>query len=73
MSHDATARCSDWGENAKSEMPSSGGLFRVMSFDMSPVELVFWFADAAVLPKRPDMIDGYSRVEVEGSGDESDL
>lgn len=46
LSHDATARCSDWGENLRSEIPSSGGEVRVMSFEMSPV--VFEFAAAEV-------------------------
>ena len=40
MSHDATARWSDCGENEISEMPSSGGLVRGTSFEMSPVVLL---------------------------------
>lgn len=56
LSHDATARCSDCGENEMSEIPSSGGLLNATSFEMSPVVL---FADAAfdaALPKRPAIL-----------------
>lgn len=57
LSHEATARCSDCGENEMSEMLSSGGLLNATSFDMSPVVL---FAAAApelvALPKRPDIL-----------------
>ena len=59
LSHDATARCSDWGENEISEMPSSGGLMSATSFEMSPV--VLFAADAlelAAFPKRPDILEG---------------
>ena len=57
LSHDATARCSDWGENEMSEMPSSGGLLSTTSFEMSPV--VLFAADVlelVALPKRPDIL-----------------
>jgi len=52
LSQEATARCSDTGENERSEMPSSGGEARGTSLEMSPLVL---FAEAAVdalLPKR---------------------
>lgn len=58
LSHDATARCSDWGENEISEMLSSGGLLSVTSFEISPV--VLFAADAlalVALPKRPDIFE----------------
>lgn len=58
MSHDATARCSDWGENEISEMLSSGGLLSAMSFEMSPV--VLFAADAlelVALPNSPDIVE----------------
>ena len=57
-SQDATERKSPAGENIKSEMPSSGGLFMSTSFEMSPV--VDGAAAAAaelVEPKRPDISD----------------
>lgn len=56
LSHDATAKCSDCGENDRSEIPSSGGLLNATSFEISPVVL---FADAAfdaALLKRPDIM-----------------
>jgi len=56
LSHDATARCSDCGEKAKSEIPSSGGLLSAISFEISPVvlfALVVVVVDA--LPNRPDI------------------
>lgn len=57
LSHDAMARWSDCGENERSEMLSSGGLFNATSLEISPVVLA---ADAALelaaLPKRPDML-----------------
>ena len=62
LSHDATARCSDWGENEISDMPSSGGLLSATSFEMSPV--VLFAADAlevGPLPKRPDIFQGLRR------------
>jgi len=39
LSHDATLRKSAVGENASSEMLSSGGLLSATSFEMSPVVL----------------------------------
>ena len=57
LSHDATAKCSDCGENERSEMPSSGGLLSATSFDMSPVVLLVEEAlVVAALPKRPDIL-----------------
>lgn len=59
LSHEATARCSDWGEKEMSDMPSSGGLLSAMSFEMSPV--VLFAADAfelVAVPKRPDILEG---------------
>lgn len=56
LSHDATARCSDWGENLRSEIPSSGGAVRVTSLEISP--MVFVLAAAEGCPKRPDMVVG---------------
>ena len=57
LSHDATARCSDCGENERSDMPSSGGLLNATSLEISPVVL---FAaeelELAPLPKRPDIV-----------------
>ena len=53
LSHDATARCSLWGEKAIWEMLSSGGWLRGMSFLISPWVL---FAAAAAVPKRPDIV-----------------
>jgi hypothetical protein len=40
LSHDATARKSPVGENARSEMLSSGGETRATSLEISPVVLL---------------------------------
>jgi hypothetical protein len=56
LSHDATAKCSDCGENDRSEMPSSGGLLNATSFEISPVVLFAAAAFDAALPKRPDIM-----------------
>lgn len=58
LSHDATARWSDWGEKARSEMLSSGGALRATSLEMSPVVLFAAVAPVVglLLPKRPDDI-----------------
>ena len=47
LSHDATLRKSAVGENASSEMLSSGGVLSATSLEMSPV--VFGVVLAAVL------------------------
>lgn len=49
LSHDATLRKSAVGENASSEMLSSGGLLSATSFEMSPVVLGVLLAAAPVL------------------------
>lgn len=54
MSHDATAKCSDCGENEMSDIPSSGGAFRATSFEISPT-VALDVALAALLPNSPDM------------------
>ncbi len=51
LSHDATLRKSAVGENASSEMLSSGGLLSATSFEMSPVVLGVLLAAALVLVK----------------------
>lgn len=51
LSHDATLRKSAVGENASSEMLSSGGLLSATSFEMSPVVLGVLLAVALVLVK----------------------
>jgi len=51
LSHDATLRKSAVGENASSEMLSSGGLLSATSFEMSPVVLGVVLAAAPVLVK----------------------
>jgi len=51
LSHDATLRKSAVGENASSEMLSSGGLLSATSFEMSPVVLGVLLAAAPVLVK----------------------
>ena len=51
LSHDATLRKSAVGENASSEMLSSGGLLSATSFEMSPVVLGVLLATALVLVK----------------------
>jgi hypothetical protein len=51
LSHDATLRKSAVGENASSEMLSSGGLLSATSFEMSPVVLGAPLAAAPVLVK----------------------
>lgn len=48
LSQDATAKCSDWGENLRSEIPSSGGEVSAMSLEISPVVFEFEFAAAEV-------------------------
>ena len=52
LSHDATARCSDCGENLRSDIPSSGGEARVKSFLRSPIVLLLAAVVADVVPKR---------------------
>ncbi len=58
LSQEATARCSEMGEKARSEMLSSGGAVRVTSFDMSPVVLFGAEVpvEGLVEPKRPDIV-----------------
>ena len=57
LSHDATARCSDCGENASSDMLSSGGEVSVISLEISPVAFVVLVVPVEVLePKSPDII-----------------
>ena len=56
LSHDATARCSDCGENASSDMLSSGGEVSVMSPEVSPVAVALVVLVAGVEPKSPDII-----------------
>jgi hypothetical protein len=51
LSHDATLRKSAVGENASSEMLSSGGVLSATSFEMSPVVLGVVLAAALVLVK----------------------
>lgn len=52
LSQEATAKCSDTGENERSEMPSSGGEARGTSLEMSPLVLFAEAAVEALLPKR---------------------
>lgn len=54
LSQDATARCSDCGENEMSEMLSSGGVVRATSLVKSP-RVFAWLVELAV-PKRPVMV-----------------
>ena len=51
LSHDATLRKSAVGENASSEMLSSGGVLSATSFEMSPVVLGVLLAAVLVLVK----------------------
>ena len=51
LSHDATLRKSAVGENASSEMLSSGGVLSATSFEMSPVVLGAVLEAAVVLVK----------------------
>ena len=71
LSHDATARYSATGEKERSEMPSSGGEVRTLSFEISPLVL-FPEAAVALVPKRPDIVPivqrmGYGRGSGSGS------
>lgn len=52
LSQEATARCSDTGENERSEMPSSGGDVRGTSLEMSPLVLFAEVVVEVLLPKR---------------------
>lgn len=56
LSHDATAKCSDTGENERSDMLSSGGAVKATSLEISPSVALELELEEAV-PKRPDMID----------------
>ena len=51
LSHDATLRKSAVGENASSEMLSSGGVLSATSFEMSPVVLGVLLEAVVVLVK----------------------
>ena len=51
LSHDATLRKSAVGENASSEMLSSGGVLSATSFEMSPVVLGVLLEAVLVLVK----------------------
>ncbi|MBA7489883.1 hypothetical protein ES702_00417 [subsurface metagenome] len=55
LSHDATARKSPVGENARSETLSEGGSDNAISFERSP-EVLAEDAAAEALPKIPDML-----------------
>jgi len=58
LSHDDMARWSDWGENERSDMLSSGGLLNATSLEISPVVLAADVAlELAALPKRPDIVE----------------
>ena len=60
LSHEATAKCSDCGENERSDMLSSGGLLSATSLEMSPVVLFAACALAVLeVPKRLDIVDGW--------------
>jgi hypothetical protein len=55
LSQEATARCSDCGENERSEMLSSGGDCRATSLDRSP-RVLAWLVEEAD-PNRPAMME----------------
>ena len=54
--HDATLRKSAVGENASSEMLSSGGVLSATSFEISPVVLGVPVAAAVVLVEKSDIL-----------------
>lgn len=58
LSHDATLRKSAVGENASSEMLSSGGVLSATSLDMSPVVLGVVLAAVLVLVKSDILPEG---------------
>ena len=63
LSHDATLRKSAVGENASSEMLSSGGVLSATSFEMSPVVLgvllaaVLVFVKSDILPEAEELTE----------------
>ena len=56
LSHDATAKWSDWEENEISEILSSGGFSRRTSLERSP-KVLLWVAAALLDPNNPDILD----------------
>ena len=58
LSQEATARCSETGENETSDMLSSGGSFSGTSFDISPCVGLLGVLEAGVEPKSDILRDG---------------